>query len=179
MKDGKRICYGVETQAKRESLIAGDEGTKREALAELDAKGAAGSRRRWWAFEGFTSVDCRLETDSLVLFIEGKRTESVSASVTWFPARNQVVRNLESAACEAARVGKDYAVLVCAETPLALAEDTFETSLPHLSHAARNDLRKHYLGCVTWEAVRQALCPRLTLPETVDQAVSLCAASRV
>jgi hypothetical protein len=38
-------------------------------LSELGRLGASGSRRKWWAFEGFTSVDFFLETDALLLLI--------------------------------------------------------------------------------------------------------------
>jgi hypothetical protein len=36
---------------------------------------------QWWAFEGFTSVDCRLETERLIIFIEGKRTDLTRGKV--------------------------------------------------------------------------------------------------
>jgi hypothetical protein len=63
--------------------------------------------------ERFTSVDCLLETKSLLLLIEGKRTEAVSDSTDWFPGRNQVIWNLEVA--QALAAGRNFAVLICAE----------------------------------------------------------------
>jgi hypothetical protein len=139
---------------------------------------ASGCARQWWAFEGFTNVDCRLETESLVLFIEGKRKEDISSAINWYPDRNQLVRNLEAAADEAGRIGKDYAVLLCAERCLPLSEADLNKSLPHLSEERRRELRAHFLGCVTWSELRQTLCPDLALPNTVGEAVPLCAALR-
>jgi hypothetical protein len=64
-------------------------------LEELERLGPKGSARKWWAFEGITKVDCWLETDRLVLFVEGKRTETLSKFTAWFPARDQLTRNLD------------------------------------------------------------------------------------
>ena len=91
------------------------------ALTELDQLGPSGSRRKWWAFEGFTEVDCWLETEKLVLFVEGKRTEPLSSSTHWFEQRSQLVRNLEVAG-EIAN-GKSAAVLVVSEEPIAELTD--------------------------------------------------------
>jgi hypothetical protein len=83
----RQALYGDEPQLRKE---ARDEA--RRLLAKL---GALGSRWQWWAFEGFTEVDCWLETERTVLVIEGKRTELLSAATAWYPARNRLVRNLE------------------------------------------------------------------------------------
>jgi hypothetical protein len=72
--------YGPFTQEKRKRLLAGERSAREEALKELATVGARGSQRKWWAFEGFTSVDCRLETKSLLLLIEGKRKDPISDS---------------------------------------------------------------------------------------------------
>ena len=37
----------------------------------LNRNGPEKSAGQWWAFEGFTEVDCCLQTDKLVLLIEG------------------------------------------------------------------------------------------------------------
>jgi hypothetical protein len=175
---GERRRFSESTQANREALLRGDANAQQEALSALIERGAAGCARQWWAFEGFTSVDCRLETESLILFIEGKRKEGISSAIGWYPDRNQLVRNLEAAADEAKRIGKDYAVLLCAERSRQLSEADFIKSLPHLSEQQRQRLWAHFLGCVTWSELRQTLCPDLALPDTVDEAVPLCAALR-
>jgi hypothetical protein len=169
--------YGDRTQQCRKSLLAGDRKIQAEALREFDLKGVAESKGKWWAFEGFTSVDCLLETERLVVFVEGKRTEAISKSTDWFPKRNQVIRNLE-AAKERAGSSKEYAVLLCAEKRLEIPESAWSDSLPHYSPAEIADLRKHYLGCALWGEIRDKLSPSLKLPDTLDEAIAHCAALR-
>jgi hypothetical protein len=82
---GRNGQFGAATKYKREALF-GKHGVEEqskvqeEALAELDRLGCKVSKRKWWAFEGFTEVDCFLETDQMLLLIEGKRTETLSGS---------------------------------------------------------------------------------------------------
>jgi hypothetical protein len=74
--DGAPRRFGNKAQERRQWL-RGQAGVERqhiamnEALDGLLKHGPEGSARRWWAFEGFTEVDCCLETDRLVLFVEG------------------------------------------------------------------------------------------------------------
>jgi hypothetical protein len=65
---------------------------KRLATEALNRYGVEKSDKRWWAFEGFTKVDCLLETQKTVFVFEGKRTEPQSPAVSWLPRRNQVIR---------------------------------------------------------------------------------------
>ena len=58
-------------------------------------------------------IDCVLMTDRLVISIEGKRTEPLSAATDWYPQRSQLVRNLE-AANQLAR-GRAWASLLMSE----------------------------------------------------------------
>lgn len=55
------------------------------------------SRSGWWRFEGSSHIDCVLETDRLVVTVEGKRTETLSPATHWYPSRSQLGRNLEAA----------------------------------------------------------------------------------
>jgi hypothetical protein len=110
---GRECVFGAATQEKRKLLLTGNLSVRPQALTQLKKAGPSKSQRRWWAFEGFTSVDCLLETETLLLLIEGKRTEPVSNSTNWFPARNQIIRNLEVAQTLAA--GRQFAVLLCSE----------------------------------------------------------------
>jgi hypothetical protein len=171
---GHELLYGDEAQVKRQDLIAGDSKVREEALRELEHYGSAGSRRKWWAFEGYTSVDCLLETNKLLLLVEGKRTEPISCSTHWFPSRNQVIRNLECAQEMARRANKNFAVLVCTEKILDISDVEWEKSLPHMTAKERTELKLHYLGCVTWNAIASALCNGMTLPDDIDDAVQLC-----
>ena len=170
---GERIAYGAATQQLRTDLIEPAESAARDramaaALTELDQLGPSGSRRKWWAFEGFTEVDCWLETEKLVLFVEGKRTEPLSSSTHWFEQRSQLVRNLEVAG-EIAN-GKSAAVLVVSEEPIAeLTDIIVAESTPHLTAAGRETLAAHYLGQTTWLALCESLnVPFDSLPRTID-----------
>lgn len=164
---GARRTYGENTTERREALLAGDAAARDEALAALAERGARGSGRRWWAFEGFTSVDCLLATDRLVLFIEGKRTETLSASNDWFPGRNQLVRNLEAAGELAG--GRAAHVLLVTEDDghPGLRPEHMQESLPHLDAAGRDALLRRYLGQTTWARLGEALdVPPERLPDT-------------
>ncbi len=175
--DRGRMRFGATAQRLRDDLFGrnGPEASlqaQREALNELLRVGSERSRRRWWAFEGFTSADCYLETDKLVLLIEGKRFETVSSAVQWYPRRNQLVRNLE-ATCQAAG-GKEFALLAIGEGAIEdLDQDALTTSLPHLTTGQGDDLRNHYLGYTTWAAVCEATgIDYSQLPKTVDDAMT-------
>jgi len=157
---GRRRRFGARTQRLREELFGyhGPEAQNNAmtmALDALESRGAARSWRKWWAFEGYTDVDCWLETDQLLLFVEGKRTEPISESIDFYPHRNQVLRNLEAAAEHCSE--KEYAVMVIAEEALAdPSPQEIELGLPHLSSLERGEMMRHYLGCVLWEDVCQA-----------------------
>jgi hypothetical protein len=131
------------------------------------AAAPAARRRRWWAFEGHTEVDCWIETDRLLLFVEGKRTEPLSASTHWYPERNQLVRNLEVVG-ELGR-GRAAAVLLVSEDPVAeLTEATLAASTPHLDALAREQLSHHYLGQTSWaELCRRSGVDFARLPRTI------------
>ena len=131
---------------------------QREALEQLTALGATRSRSAWWAFEGFTHVDCCLMTTRLVLFVEGTRTEVVSSSTRWFATRSQLWRNVEAA--KELGLGREAAVILAVESEsdglaaLSAAERRLAQSLPHLSPAARAGLDRRFLGFVTWPALK-------------------------
>ncbi len=176
--DSKTRSLSREPRRQREQLF-GKHGSiaaqqaQVQALQELDRLGSEGSRRQWWAFEGFTEVDCYLETECFLLFIEGKRTESFSPSTFWYPQRHQLVRNLEVA--KEAAGEKPYGVMVIAENLVEpVSDSTVKQSLPHFLEASdRKDLMSHYLGCVLWEDVCKATgLDHKTLPQTTSEVVS-------
>jgi hypothetical protein len=141
-------------RTKRADLFSTDpsrrEVAQAEALAAIDRLGAGASSRKWWAFEGFTHVDCCLETDSFLLFIEGKRKEPISPATRWFRQRNQIWRNVEAARELAS--GRDFGLILAvengAERLLDAALRTRDDSLPHLSHDRRQELQRHLLGAM-------------------------------
>lgn len=145
----------------------------RKALEELEEKGVTGSRRKWWAFEGFSHIDCCLVTPTTVLFIEGKRTEALSSSTRWYPMRNQLWRNVEVARQFAA--GRSYGVILCVETDEAGAMATQDAvwslaaSHPHLAEDDRSVLNQHFIGSITWASIEEMFkLPDSCLPDTTD-----------
>jgi hypothetical protein len=140
-------------------------------LADLLRCGRAKSAWNWWAFEGFTEVDCCLETDHLLLFIEDKGNEPVSSPTEWNPYRNQLFRNLEVARDQAS--GKAFAALLIAERgSLTVTAEAVEQGFPHLGAEERRQLMQYYLGCVLWKDVCAAVgIDYATLPNTVTDAV--------
>lgn len=172
-RGGRERIFSGETQSNREALLAGNPAAQADALRELERGGVAVSQRAWWAFEGFASVDCMLETEKLLVFVEGKRTEAVSSSTDWFPRRSQVVRCLESARIRAAG-RKNYAVLICSEKAIRIQDAAWKDSLPHLAEEERAELQSHFLGFVAWDRISSELCDDMSLPEDIGAAVQLC-----
>ena len=156
IKKGERKGFGEETQRLREALVDGPEDARAATIAEglslLQRRGASNSAREWWAFEGSTEVDCCLETDDLVIFVEGKRNELLSESTDWFVGRNQLVRNLEVLGEIAG--DRACAMLVASEHPFAdPGPGVYDAGLPHLTPSERGRVRDRYLGQVTWRAL--------------------------
>jgi hypothetical protein len=171
---GERREFGAETQRLRAALVDGPQddraAAQRQGLAELERLGPARSQRLWWAFEGFTEVDCWLETKRLLVFVEGKRTELLSSSTDWFPQRNQLVRNLEVVGELAA--GRGAGVLLVTEQPIReLTEADVAASAPHLDPEAHAALYARSLGQTTWAALADAVgIDFSTLPATLTDA---------
>ena len=105
-----------------------------------------------------------------MLFIEGKRTESVSPSTLWFKQRSQLWRNVEAAREFAG--GKYFGVIVAVETEadgnraLQDAAQSLILGLPHLTPEQQMSLNSHLLGFVTWSnLVRRFGLPATCLPD--------------
>jgi hypothetical protein len=131
---------------------------EREALRLMAEGGAKGSRRAWWAFEGFTSVDCALETRDYLLIIEGKRFEPVSDTGSWITARNQISRNLEVASQYAGEHEKQFAVLLIGPDECQAPDDSdLRAGWPHLALEEQDRLLGHLLGATTWRQVCASL----------------------
>ena len=82
--------------SERQSLFDGDPAALDEGLRLLDEQGFV--LRKWWCFEGRTSVDAVIETERLLLVVEGKRTERGDTTYTeYMPGRNQMLRNIDDA----------------------------------------------------------------------------------
>jgi hypothetical protein len=163
--------------AMRRLLMHGDPAESAEAMAfglgQLKRLAPAKWRTLWWAFEGFSVIDCCLVTPSVVLFIEGKRTEPVSGATAWYPTRHQLWRNVEVAA-ELAH-GRQFGVVLAVEDEvhghreLAGALNALAASYPHLADERRAELCRHLLGFVTWDELQAAFdIPAACLPNEVS-----------
>lgn len=178
--DEKKISLSSKRTIDNRKTLFGKSGKKDQvavqkiAIDELNTFTPVKSAGKWWAFEGFTEVDCYLETENLILLIEGKRTENISSVTYWYPQRNQIVRNLEVVREQAKLKNKNYAVLLMAEDNTeAFDDDIFVKSLPHLSNEIINELKKHYLGCLQWKDACDAIGIDFdSLPDTTQIAVN-------
>ncbi len=174
--NGKRK-YGDETQVLRERLFGGREDndktdTRNEGLKLLEKYGVSSSSGKWWAFEGFTEMDCLIETEDFLLGIEGKRTEFVSSSTSWYQDRNQVVRNIEVLHEIARKKNKNYAFILLSEDGIdPITKPHFEISMPHNKDLGEK-LFSHYLGCLSWkEACKVTGIKFDELPENIRQII--------
>jgi hypothetical protein len=153
LKAGKRETYGDKTMKWRRALkddsLPGVAAAQEEGLRLLRENGVASSKKQWWAFEGFTEVDCLLRTPALTVLVEGKRTEDLSEQTSWLPGRNQLARNLEAAA----RADGDAVVILATEHPVGLdVEKLIADGCPHVTDAAeRTAIAGCFLGQATWD----------------------------
>ena len=115
-------------------------------------------------------IDCVLMTPELVVTIEGKRTESLSAAIDWYPKRSQLMRNLEEAKATRQRSFGGGHGSVRGSKPEASDSGISAlptTSVPHLDDVGRDELREHYLGNLTWQQACVATgLPFESLPST-------------
>ncbi|MFZ0825664.1 MAG: hypothetical protein WAM87_18540 [Terriglobales bacterium] len=160
-----RGLYEGATEVRKQAIESAR--AEMELAIGAPAIGGGGWLRRWWVLEGRTHVDCYIETTRLRLFVEGKRTEKLSPSTSWYSKRNQLLRNLEAASVHSS--GHPFAQLLITEEPAAdLPAQIVLDSLPHLSVEERSELLRHYAGAVTWQSLCSAVGLRYeTLPHTV------------
>jgi hypothetical protein len=167
--------YSEETTHLRTSLLYSEPpGSRAEVQAR--ARDLVASRptssREWWRFEGTSMLDCVLLTEKLVITVEGKRTEPLSAATDWYPKRTQLVRNLEAA--KHLSNGRAWASVLISETEIpegtnAALHTSLPSAAPHLSDAERRELHAHYLGNITWRSACDATGLEFSLlPESTD-----------
>lgn len=158
-------------RAKRKALVRGDAEAVRVALTELD-KGYRS--RAWYVLEGESSPDACVETDRILLVVEGKRTERQATSVTtWMGNRSQMLRHMDAAFDIAGRRRVLGLEIVegpgdaDAEIPSAYwldeakklrSDKVLAASLPHRDVAVRGQLRDGFLGVTSWQRVCRTFC---------------------
>lgn len=168
-------------RGKRRDLLSGDARARSEALTLLDRPAAVvactcdlqrdSCREDWHIFEGATHVDAYLETERLVILIEGKRTErGPTTHTSWMPVRHQMLRNLDDAWDRDDRrtVVGFFLIEGAHEDPLSvpaewirwsaetISDDALRASLPHRSHEEREQIGRAFLGVATWDAACHA-----------------------
>jgi len=120
--------------------------------------------------------DALVETETLLLVVEGKRTErKATVATTWMRRRSQMLRHMDAA--WEVRGGRRVLGLMIVEgqrgigatTPTEhwlreadeqVLEQTLTASLPHRTPAECNQIADGFLGVMTW----QKLCSDLGLP---------------
>ena len=160
------VDSSAETRLKREALARRDERAVAEGLQALEA-GHDG--KKWFVLEGESRPDALLETEDVVLCIEGKRTERSCTSTTkWMGERSQLVRHMD-AAREAYAPKRVLGLLIVegsdgeegltpsefwrAECAAQFAPKMLADSLPHRSDIERQVIAKGILGVATWQGV--------------------------
>ncbi len=176
------------TLVKRKALRAGEEDVVNQALRQLESEP---QRQAWYVLEGASRPDVYLESDQVLIVIEGKRTEpGPTTHTTWMPVRHQMLRHID--AVWERRGGRPvYGFFIvegdgAGEVPeawinhakLTVSPDVLEKSLPHRTNPERADTAKAFLGVTTWQAVCGAfgiewasLPDRLSDASHVSQAV--------
>jgi hypothetical protein len=169
-KGGKRETYSDDAMKWRSALKddapPGVAAAQEEGLRLLNEKGVARSKKQWWAFEGFTEVDCLLRTPALTLLVEGKRTEELSEQTSWLSGRNQLARNLEAAA----HADGDAVVILATEHLVELdVEQLVADGCPHVTDAAeRAAITACFLGQATWDQLCvETGVDKRSLPEAI------------
>ena len=116
--------------------------------------------------EGNTHADCLIECEQVLIWIEGKRDDWLSASTKWDITRDQLARNVEAAwwlAKIASEKSKEYRVLICHEYPLKHHElsllegyrhGTWSAGWPHISQAQRSEFSTR-VGTLTWAKIAE------------------------
>lgn len=158
-----------DTRAKRERLVRRDQQTIREALRLLEERPR---RRAWYVLEGESRPDACLQTEHLLLVVEGKRTErGATTSTSWMSGRSQILRHMDAAwdirngrrvvglmvvegsgPDDQAAIGRHW----LRESEGQIAEGMLAASLPHRSADERQALAAGFLGVTTWQAINRA-----------------------
>ena len=152
-----------ETCRMRLALARRDPDVVQEALTRLRA-GEKG--KKWFVLEGESCPDAYLETDSIVVVVEGKRTELTTTSKTTFmPKRSQLIRHMD-ATWEVADGRRVLGLLLVegeSPDPMLVPErwssasdeqlrpELLVPSLPHRTAVERDIIAGGILGAATWQ----------------------------
>jgi hypothetical protein len=161
-----------ENRDKRRAIL---QGRYQEAVDALLQSGT--QAKKWFILEGPTYPDVYIRTESLVLVIEGKRTEGGTTKASqWQKVRHQLLRHMDCAweattlpvfgmfIVEGAPDGDPKSIGVpakwIAEAKAEVSPQALDGSFPHRSPQRRSQLAKGFLGVTTWQTV----CHQLGVP---------------
>lgn len=172
---------------KAEKRLQWLEGTKKYILEGLRLLTHNPNNEDWHIFEGPTQPDVYIETDDLVVVIEGKRTESgPTTSTTWMAGRHQMLRHLDCAweirgnkkvigffivegQGESGEVPPDWSTYAKEMT----FPDILEKSLPHRGRGEQRQIADAFTGVTTWQTVCREFgdlgLEYLNLPDEVNK----------
>jgi hypothetical protein len=138
----------------------------------------------WHIFEGETQPDVFIETDDLIVVIEGKRTEAKPTTTTkWMQGRNQMLRHLDCAweirgrkilvgffIVEGEGVSIDIPEQWRAFSTDTISPTTIASSLPHRGPAEQQGIASCFLGATTWQLVcKEFGIDWASLPDELEQ----------
>jgi hypothetical protein len=154
-----------EAARKRRLLASGDESTLRDAIRGLRS---GKTHRMWYTLEGRSAPDAFVETDQIVLVVEGKRTEaSCTTKTTWMTERSQLLRHMD-AALEISGDRQVFGLLLVEGDPAdpmtpskfwrdqarsQISDPLVASSLPHRTVTERDRIVSGVLGAATWQRV--------------------------
>jgi hypothetical protein len=158
------LTSSSETDEKRRKLIGGSREQREEALRLLRHNPF---NERWHIFEGEMQPDVFIETDDIVVVIEGKRTERTpTTDTTWMKGRHQMLRHLDCAfeAYGDKRLLGFFIVEGNGASPEVPEEwvrfarettspETVSLSLPHRGPEEQHQIASAFLGVTTWQRV--------------------------
>jgi hypothetical protein len=165
-----------EVKENRRRVVDRDAATVAEALRRLEERRRSG--RAWYVLERPTLPDVYLDTEEVVVVIEGKRSEpGPTTSTAWMPVRHQMLRQLDSA-WEVRQGRRIYGLFVVEGdegsgsvapsvwrqvADLTISEEVLRGSLPHRTPEERSEIANSLLGVTTWQAV----CEEFQIPSQV------------
>lgn len=159
----KGACDSALLEERRE-LLSGSYGRMMEALSLLQDNHGG---EKWHIFEGETQPDVFIATPSLMVVIEGKRTETGPTTETkWMTRRHQMLRHLDCAweirgkrrvvgffIVEAESGGEEVPLKWQEFAKNTISAEVIASSLPHRGPAEQNQIASCFAGVTTWERV--------------------------
>jgi hypothetical protein len=172
-------AWGREPEVKenRRRVVDRDADTLAKALRSLEQRRL--SPRAWYVLEGPSQPDVYLDSDDVVIVVEGKRTETApTTSTAWMKVRHQMMRHLD-AAWEHRAGRRIYGMYIveagaassASEPPFTwhaavestISDEVLRGSLPHRTPDERSQIASALLGVTTWQAV----CDEFQIPRDV------------